>query len=39
MRLKQLVIDAWSWLNYTPVFADPERGMPHQRAFPESTVM
>ncbi|MEU6054221.1 hypothetical protein ABZ829_27845 [Streptomyces xanthochromogenes] len=36
---KQLVIDAWSWLNYKPVFSDPVRGMPYRRAFPESTAM
>jgi hypothetical protein len=34
--LKQLVIDAWSWLNYKPVFSDPTLGMPHRRAFPEA---
>ncbi|MFF8544814.1 hypothetical protein ACF060_31510 [Streptomyces werraensis] len=34
-RARAVVIDAWSWLNYKPVFADP-RGMPHRRAFPEA---
>jgi hypothetical protein len=33
--LKRVTIDAWSWLNYKPVFNDP-RGMPHRRAFPEA---
>jgi hypothetical protein len=32
---RNLVIDAWSWLNYKPVFNDP-RGMPYRRAFPEA---
>ncbi|MEU3260955.1 hypothetical protein ABZ694_24735 [Streptomyces albidoflavus] len=32
---RQLVIDAWSWLNYKPIYADT-RGMPHRRAFPEA---
>ncbi|MFF9478101.1 hypothetical protein [Streptomyces sp. NPDC014733] len=31
--LRQLVIDAWSWLNYKPVLA--EAGRPGSRAFPE----
>ncbi|SFT29938.1 hypothetical protein [Streptomyces sp. ok210] len=34
MRLRTLVIDAWSWLNYKPVMADPDRPA-HSRAFPE----
>ncbi|MFJ9799834.1 hypothetical protein [Streptomyces sp. NPDC101145] len=33
---RNLVIDAWSWLNYKPVFNDV-RGMPYRRAFPEAT--
>ncbi|MEU4028063.1 hypothetical protein [Streptomyces anulatus] len=33
MDLRQLVIDAWSWLNYKPVMADA--GRPGSRAFPE----
>ena len=33
MSLRQLVIDAWSWLNYKPVMA--EAGRPGNRAFPE----
>ncbi|MFF9632919.1 hypothetical protein [Streptomyces fradiae] len=33
---RNLVIDAWSWLNYKPVFNDT-RGMPYRRAFPEAT--
>ncbi|MFB7500384.1 hypothetical protein ACFC09_37885 [Streptomyces sp. NPDC056161] len=31
--LRQLAIDAWSWLNYKPVMA--EAGRPSSRAFPE----
>ena len=34
-RARAVVIDAWSWLNYKPVYSDP-RGMPHRRAFPEA---
>ncbi|MFE1949914.1 hypothetical protein ACFW9D_05530 [Streptomyces sp. NPDC059524] len=33
---RRLVIDGWSWLNYKPVFADADRGMPNRRAFPEA---
>ncbi|WP_406515640.1 hypothetical protein OH809_25275 [Streptomyces sp. NBC_00873] len=33
MRLRELVIDAWSWINYKPAMADPQR--PGHRAFPE----
>ncbi|MFC8207948.1 hypothetical protein [[Kitasatospora] papulosa] len=36
LGLKSLVIDAWSWLNYKPVFSDPGLGVPHRRAFPEA---
>lgn len=36
MGLKSMVIDAWSWLNYKPVFSDPTLGVPHRRAFPEA---
>ncbi|WP_228981253.1 hypothetical protein [Streptomyces sp. DH12] len=32
---RNLVIDAWSWLNFKPVFSDT-LGMPHRRAFPEA---
>ncbi|MFJ7297530.1 hypothetical protein [Streptomyces collinus] len=35
---KKVVIDAWSWLNYKPVFSDA-RGMPSRRAFPEAQSM
>ena len=35
MGLKQLIIDAWSALNYKPIYSD-DRGMPHRRAFPEA---
>lgn len=34
-RARSVVIDAWSWLNYKPIYSDP-RGMPHRRAFPEA---
>jgi hypothetical protein len=34
-RAKAVVIDAWSWLNYKPIYSDA-RGMPHRRAFPEA---
>jgi hypothetical protein len=33
--LKRVTIDAWSWLNYKPIYSDA-RGMPHRRAFPEA---
>ncbi|MGW4047786.1 hypothetical protein [Streptomyces sp. NPDC004721] len=33
MRLRELLIDAWSWLNYKQAMADPNR--PGQHAFPE----
>lgn len=36
MGLRDVVIDAWSWLNYKPLFSDPALGMPHRRAFPEA---
>ncbi|MGW5989560.1 hypothetical protein ACWFRT_13675 [Streptomyces anulatus] len=36
MGLKNVFIDAWSWLNYKPLFSDPGLGMPHRRAFPEA---
>ncbi|MFF1916239.1 hypothetical protein ACFVYE_32550 [Streptomyces sp. NPDC058239] len=36
MGLKSVVIDAWSWLNYKPIFSDPGLGMPNRRAFPEA---
>lgn len=36
MGLKSVVIDAWSWLNYKPLFSDPTLGMPNRRAFPEA---
>ncbi|MDX2870530.1 hypothetical protein PV443_36320 [Streptomyces scabiei] len=35
LSLKSLVIDAWSWLNYKPLFSD-NLGVPHRRAFPEA---
>jgi hypothetical protein len=34
-RAKAVIIDAWSWLNYKPIYSDA-RGMPHRRAFPEA---
>lgn len=36
MGLKSVVIDAWSWLNYKPIYSDPSLGMPNRRAFPEA---
>ncbi|TXS42930.1 hypothetical protein [Streptomyces sp. t39] len=36
MGLKSMVIDAWSWLNYKPIYSDPALGMPNRRAFPEA---
>lgn len=36
MGLRDVVIDAWSWLNYKPLFSDPALGMPNRRAFPEA---
>ena len=35
---RQIVIDGWSWLNYKPVFSDPQ-GMPNRRVFPEAQAM
>ncbi|MEU5322996.1 hypothetical protein AB0G67_40530 [Streptomyces sp. NPDC021056] len=35
---RQIVIDGWSWLNYKPVFSDPQ-GMPSRRVFPEAQAM
>ncbi|MBE4790361.1 hypothetical protein [Streptomyces caniscabiei] len=32
---KDTVIDAWSWLNYKPLYSDT-LGMPNRRAFPEA---
>ncbi|MFG2276680.1 hypothetical protein ACGFNY_43850 [Streptomyces chartreusis] len=32
---KAAVIDAWSWLNYKPLYSD-SLGMPNRRAFPEA---
>lgn len=34
--VRRVVIDRWSWLNYKPVFADADRGMPNRRVFPEA---
>ncbi|MET7713672.1 hypothetical protein [Streptomyces sp. NPDC005407] len=36
MGLKSMVIDAWSWLNYKPIYSDPTLGMPNRRAFPQA---
>ncbi|MFE4915815.1 hypothetical protein ACFRCX_30385 [Streptomyces sp. NPDC056652] len=36
MGLKSVIVDAWSWLNYKPIYSDPALGMPHRRAFPEA---
>ncbi|MCL8016982.1 hypothetical protein [Streptomyces sp. AS02] len=32
---KAAIIDAWSWLNYKPLYSD-NLGMPNRRAFPEA---
>ncbi|MER5302115.1 hypothetical protein ABT039_22030 [Streptomyces lasiicapitis] len=36
MGLRQFLIDAWGWLNFKPVYADPTTGDPHRRAFPSA---
>lgn len=36
MGLRQFVIDAWGWLNFKPVYADPHLGSPNRRAFPSA---
>lgn len=33
--IKDVIIDAWGWANYKPIFSDT-LGMPHRRAFPEA---
>ncbi|MFF3547056.1 hypothetical protein ACFYXD_35125 [Streptomyces platensis] len=38
MGLREVVIHAWSWLNYKPIYSD-QLGMPNRRAFPESVAM
>ncbi|MGW5689782.1 hypothetical protein ACWEWX_02125 [Streptomyces asiaticus] len=38
MGLRSVVIHAWSWLNYKPIYSD-QLGMPNRRAFPESMAM
>ncbi|GAA0501469.1 hypothetical protein [Streptomyces olivaceiscleroticus] len=35
MGLREVVIHAWSWLNYKPIYAN-DLGMPNRRAFPEA---
>ncbi|MFD8899929.1 hypothetical protein [Streptomyces ardesiacus] len=38
--LREVVIHAWSWLNYKPVYSDSDNpGMPNRRAFPEANAM
>ncbi|WP_037923439.1 hypothetical protein [Streptomyces violaceorubidus] len=40
MGLREVVIHAWSWLNYKPVYSDGDNpGMPNRRAFPEANAM
>jgi len=36
--VRAAVIDAWSWLNYKPLYSD-NLGMPNRRAFPEAHAM
>ena len=38
MGLRSVVIHAWSWLNYKPIYSDA-LGMPNRRVFPESVAM
>ncbi|MFF9787189.1 hypothetical protein [Streptomyces nigrescens] len=38
MGLREVVIHAWSWLNYKPIYSN-DLGMPNRRAFPESVAM
>lgn len=38
MGLRSVVIHAWSWLNYKPIYSDA-LGMPNRRAFPEAQAM
>jgi hypothetical protein len=42
-RLREVVIHAWSWLNYKPVYSGTSLGetpgMPNRRAFPEANAM
>jgi len=39
--LREVVIHAWSWLNYKPVYSghNDGQGVPNRRAFPEATAM
>ncbi|MGW2739113.1 hypothetical protein ACWC4D_33550 [Streptomyces sp. NPDC001288] len=43
MGLREVVIHAWSWLNYKPVYSGTHHadtpGMPNRRAFPEANAM
>ncbi|MFH8294979.1 hypothetical protein [Streptomyces sp. NPDC018059] len=36
MGLRQFLVDAWGWLNFKPVYADPHLGTPNRRAFPSA---
>ena len=38
MGLREVVIHAWSWLNYKPIYSN-DLGMPNRRAFPEAQAM
>ncbi|RSS32786.1 hypothetical protein, partial [Streptomyces sp. WAC08241] len=33
--VKDVIVDAWGWANYKPIYSDT-LGMPHRRAFPEA---
>ncbi|MFJ2780278.1 hypothetical protein [Kitasatospora sp. NPDC087315] len=35
MKIWQFILDAWSWLNYKPVFSS-QGGAPNRRAYPEA---
>ena len=40
MGLREVVIHAWSWLNYKPVYSGHhQEGVPNRRAFPEANAM
>ncbi|MFB7649479.1 hypothetical protein ACFC0S_16430 [Streptomyces sp. NPDC056084] len=34
MGLRRFLVDAWGWLNFKPIYADPTTGDPNRRAFP-----
>lgn len=34
--VRSVILDAWGWLNYKPIYSDDLRGMPNRRVFPEA---